>query len=160
MSTATSTAGGKPEGLKKQVAKLLCIYACMPRDVIAVLARVIAGLVFWKSGQTKVEGFSIKQQTFFLFEHEYQVPLIPPDIAAYMATFAEHVFPVLLWLGLATRLSATALLAMTLVIQTFVYPEAYVTHGLWAVALLYLMKEGAGRLSLDYPIRRKYLGDH
>ena len=126
------------------------LFEFIPNDVIALLARIIVGLVFWKSGQTKVEGFEIKAKTFALFKDIYKVPFVPPDIAAYMATIAEHVFPVLLWLGLATRISAAALLIMTLVIQTFVFPNAYVTHGLWAVALLYLMTHGAGVISLDH----------
>jgi putative oxidoreductase len=90
----------------------------------------------------------------YLFEKTYKVPVIPPEIAAYMAATAEHIFPLLLWAGLATRLSATALLMMTLVIQIFVYPNAYVTHGLWAIGLLYLMKYGPGRLSLDHLISK------
>lgn len=130
--------------------KVMCVYGCIiPQDVIAVLSRFILGTVFWLSGRTKVDGFELRSTTFYLFENTYKVPVIPPEIAAYMVTAAEHVFPLLLWAGLATRFSATALLLMTLVIQLFVYPEAYVTHGLWAIGLLYLMKYGPGRLSLD-----------
>lgn len=124
--------------------------------IAQLLARLVIAWVFWRSGRTKVEGFALKDSTFFLFEHEYQVPLLSPELAAYMATFAEHLFPVLLILGLATRFSALALLGMTLVIQLFVYPEAWVTHGLWAVALLLLMARGAGVLSLDALIRQRY----
>jgi len=124
--------------------------------IAQLLARLVIAWVFWSSGRTKVDGFALKDSTFFLFEHEYQVPLLAPELAAYMATFAEHLFPVLLILGLATRFSALALLGMTLVIQLFVYPEAWVTHGLWAVALLLLMARGAGVLSLDALIRRRY----
>ena len=128
--------------------------ALMP--IIQLLARLVIAAVFWNSGRTKVEGLALKDSTFFLFEHEYQVPLLPPELAAYMATFAEHLFPVLLILGLATRFSALALLGMTLVIQLFVYPQAWVTHGLWAVGLLLLMARGAGMLSLDEVVRRRY----
>ena len=74
---------------------------------------------------------------------------LPPELAAQMATVAEHVFPVLLVLGLCTRLSALALLGMTLVIQVFVYPLGWPTHLLWGALLLYLVRFGAGPLSLD-----------
>ncbi|MEN0106037.1 MAG: DoxX family protein, partial [Pseudomonas sp.] len=86
---------------------------------------------------------------------EYNLPLIPPEAAAYMATFCEHVFPVLILLGLATRFSALALLGMTLTIQLFVYPDAYPTHGTWAAVLLYLMARGPGVLSIDHLLARR-----
>jgi putative oxidoreductase len=85
----------------------------------------------------------------FLFEQEYKVPLLSPWLAALLAQLAEHVFPVLIILGLATRFSALALLGMTLVIQIFVYPNAYVTHATWAAILLMLIKFGPGLVSID-----------
>ena len=106
--------------------------------------------MFWLSARTKVEGFSIKDQTFFLFEHVYGLPLIPPVWAAAAATLAEHILPVLLILGLLSRISALGLLIMTAVIQIFVFPAAWVTHGLWAVTLLVVLTHGPGRLSLDH----------
>lgn len=144
----------------------------LPYDLIALLARFSIAAVFWKSGQTKVEGLAIDlvtgtfqlglprlaASTVPLFAEEYQVPLLPPELAALMATVAEHVFPVLLLLGLATRFSALALLGMTLVIQIFVYPGAYPTHGVWATCLLLLIARGAGVLSLDRLIARRYGG--
>ncbi|MCH9764929.1 MAG: DoxX family protein [Alphaproteobacteria bacterium] len=137
-------------GLSAAFTMLNGLFERIPYSAVALLARGIIGLVFWNSGRTKVEGFSIRDATFALFENEYKVPLIPSDIAAYMATFAEHAFPILLWVGLASRLSAAALLAMTAVIQIFVYPSAYVTHGLWAVALLIIIIRGPGCISLDH----------
>jgi putative oxidoreductase len=107
-------------------------------------------VVFWQSARTKVDGFSIKEQTYFLFENVYALPVIPPAWAAVLATLAEHVLPVLLILGLLSRLSALGLLVMTAVIQIFVFPAAWVTHGLWAVALLVVVAHGPGRLSLDH----------
>ena len=155
MSVDAKTEAESPGGIAGLIAALIRLYEKIPGDIVAILARVIIGLVFWNSGRTKVDGFAIKDTTFFLFQEEYKVPLIPPDIAAYMATLSEHIFPILLWLGLAARFSATALLIMTLVIQTFVYPEAYVTHGLWAVALLFIMMNGPGVLSIDHLLKRR-----
>lgn len=122
----------------------------LPRDAVTLALRVFPAMVFLQSGRTKVEGLiSIKPSTYFLFENEYALPLIPPDLAAILATAAEHVLPVLLILGLFTRLSALGLLGMTAVIQVFVYPGAWITHGLWAAALLAIIAFGPGRLSLD-----------
>ncbi len=114
------------------------------------MLRIFPAVIFWQSGRTKVEGFSIKDSTWFLFEQEYALPLIPSDWAAVLAVLAEHALPVLLVLGLMTRLSALGLLVMTAVIQTFVYPEAWVTHGLWAAAFLAILRFGPGRLSADH----------
>ena len=122
----------------------------IPLALLALLARVVIGQVFFRSGLTKIDGFALRDATFFLFATEFKVPLLPPVLAAYLATTAELTMPMLLWAGFATRFAATALLGMTLVIQTFVYPDAYMTHGLWAIALLLLMKYGAGALSIDH----------
>ena len=131
----------------------------IPYWFVALSARVFPAAVFWYSGRTKVEGwnpFALKESTFFLFENEYQVPLLPPELAAYLATFAEHFFPVLLVLGLATRYAALALLGMTAVIQIFVYPLAWPTHGVWAACFLLLIARGPGAVSLDYLVARRW----
>ncbi|OOY20021.1 MULTISPECIES: DoxX family protein [Thioclava] len=120
-----------------------------PEEIVLIGARLFPAMVFWMSGRTKVEGFMIKDSTFTLFQYEYDLPVIPHEWAAVLATFAEHFFPLLLIFGLCSRLAALALLAMTLVIQIFVYPGAWVTHGLWAIALLTVLMKGPGRLSLD-----------
>lgn len=121
-----------------------------PHAALALVHRIAVAAIFWQSGRTKVEGtFQITDGTYQLFREEYRVPLLSPEWAAPMATVAEHVFPVLLVLGLATRLSALALLGMTAVIQVFVYPDAWPTHLAWAGLLLYLLGRGAGPLSLD-----------
>lgn len=104
--------------------------------------------------RTKVEGWlTVTDGTYTLFRDEYKLPLIPVEIAAHAAVWAEHLFPLLLLLGLFTRLSALALLGMTLVIQLFVYPDAWPTHLSWAGLLLYLVGRGAGTLSLDRLLR-------
>lgn len=124
----------------------------IPDALVALMLRVFPALVFWQSGQTKVEGFWIKDSTWFLFEHEYALPIIPYQAAAVMATVAEHLLPVLLILGLFTRLSALGLVAMTAVIQIFVYPDAWMTHGLWAAPLLAVVARGPGRWSVDHAL--------
>lgn len=122
----------------------------LPVSVVALALRLGVAAPFFLSGRTKVEGWlTLKDTTFFLFQEDFRLPLIPPDIAAYMATYAEHLFPVLIVLGLMTRLSALGLLTMTLVIQLFVFPTGWPTHLLWAGPLVYLLANGPGRLSLD-----------
>ncbi|AUH32959.1 DoxX family protein [Paracoccus tegillarcae] len=122
----------------------------IPYSLVALAARVFPAAVFWQSGRTKVDGlFTISDSTFFLFREEYALPLIPSDLAARLGTLAEHLFPILLVLGLMTRLSALALLVMTAVIQIFVYPAAWPTHGIWAACFLLLLAYGPGNWSMD-----------
>lgn len=141
----------------------------IPNSLIAFVARFSIAAVFWNSGQTKIEGLVINlvngefslgwprlsESAVALFQDEYKLPLIPPELAAPMAAFAEHLFPLLILVGLATRFSALALLGMTAVIQIFVYPGAYATHGTWAALLLYLIANGPGRLSIDHLLHRR-----
>ena len=123
----------------------------IPYSLVALVARFAVASVFWRSGETKVDGFfHIKDNTFYLFREEYKVPLLPPDLAAYMATTAEHVFPVLLIIGLASRLSALGLMVMTAVIQLFVYPDGWPDHILWFALLLLILARGPGAISLDH----------
>jgi putative oxidoreductase len=122
----------------------------VPYGFVALVSRFAIASVFWRSGQTKVQGFHIREETFDLFREEYKVPVLPPDVAAYMSTIAEHVFPVLLVLGFASRLSATGLLFMTLVIQLFVYPSGWPDHILWLSILLTIIARGPGSISLDH----------
>lgn len=118
--------------------------------LLALCARVAIGAIFFLSGRTKVDGFlTVNDTAYTLFREDYKVPLLPPDFAAHLATYAEHLFPVLLVLGLFTRLSALGLLGMTAVIQIFVYPGAWPTHLSWAALMLYLIGRGAGPVSLD-----------
>ncbi len=124
----------------------------IPYSVIALAARVAVADVFWRSGQTKVNGFSIREETFYLFREEYKVPLLPPDLAAYLSTIGEHVFPVLLVLGFASRLSALGLFGMTMVIQLFVVPGGWPEHILWLSLLTLIIARGPGAISLDHLI--------
>jgi putative oxidoreductase len=126
----------------------------LPNSVLLLVQRLGVAAVFFQSGRTKVEGlFTIPDTTVELFRSEYALPLLQPELAAYLAAGAEHLFPVLLVLGLFTRLSAVALLGMTLVIQTFVYPDAWPTHLSWAGLMLPLIALGGGRWSLDRLLR-------
>lgn len=119
-------------------------------NVLTLVARVAIAAIFFLSGRTKVSGFlDIKDSTYVLFQEEYHLPLVPPDLAAHLATYAEHFFPLLLILGLFTRGAALALLGMTTVIEIFVYPDAWPTHLSWAGLLLLLIARGGGAWSLD-----------
>ncbi|MBK1645863.1 hypothetical protein CKO25_14620 [Thiocapsa imhoffii] len=143
--------------------------ARIPEDLIALLGRFSIAAVFWKSGQTKIEGFAVdlvegrvqlgwprlSESAVALFEYEYRLPLISPELGAILAALGEHVLPALLLLGLGTRFAALGLLVMTAVIQFLVYPGAYAIHGVWAAVLLYLMARGPGRLSLDQLMGRQ-----
>lgn len=154
------------EGLARLPSLLAGVRGCMeavPNSAVALLARFSLAAVFWKSGQTKVEGLAVdlvegqfqwgwprlSGNAVALFREEYRLPLLSPEWGAWLAATGEHVLPMLLLIGLATRWSALGLLVMTLVIQLLVYPGAYPTHGTWAAVLLYLMAHGPGVLSLD-----------
>jgi putative oxidoreductase len=143
-------------GLAGFVARINALMAAIPYSLVALIARVSIAAVFWRSGQTKLDGWHISNSAILLFKDEYKLPLIDPALAAYLATVAEHFFPVLLVLGFATRFAALALLIMTLVIEIFVYPDAWPTHGTWAACLLILMSQGPGKVSLDYLIAQRY----
>lgn len=124
--------------------------ARVPDALLLLLARLAVAAVFFLSGRTKVEGWlTITDGTYELFRTDYALPLIPPELAAHAATYAEHLFPILLVLGLFTRPAALALLGMTAVIQLLVYPDAWPTHLTWAALLLPLVVRGGGRWSLD-----------
>lgn len=167
--TATATAGPVVK-MAQLLRAVIATFERIPHSAIALLARFSIAVTFWTSGQTKIEGLvldpiggnvalgwpRLSENAVELFRSEYALPVIPPELAAYLAATAEHVLPLLLLLGLATRLSAFALLLMTLVIQVFVYPLAYPTHALWAALLLYLMARGPGAASLDHLLARRF----
>lgn len=122
----------------------------IPMDIILLAVRIGVAMIFLKSGMTKTsEGLTLADQTFILFEYEYALPIIPHDIAAYLATYAEHILPIMLIIGLGGRLAALGLLGMTAVIQIFVYPNLWDIHLFWAGALLLLIAKGPGLLSVD-----------
>lgn len=122
----------------------------LPPSLLLLIQRLGIASIFFLSGRTKVSGLlTITGGTYDLFRTDYRLPLVPPEIAAHAATYSEHLFPILLILGLGTRFAAFALLGMTTVIELFVYPDAWPTHLSWAGLLLPLIAMGGGRWSLD-----------
>ncbi len=161
---ANATFGG---GLAGLINWAIGLCEKVPYWLIALIGRISVAGVFWKSGQTKIEGFVVNIATgeislglpklsgsaVMLFQEEYKMPW--PELMAPFAALAEHLFPFLIVIGLATRFSAIALLIMTLVIQIFVYPSAYPTHGVWATIFLMLTAYGPGTFSIDHLIKSK-----
>lgn len=137
--------------------RAIMLLNAIPQDVISLAARIFAAAIFWQSGQTKLEGWRVSDSAIALFREEYRLPLLDPVWAAHLAALGEHLFPFLLILGFASRFAALALLGMTAVIQIFVYPDAWPTHGIWAVALLLIAARGPGRWSLDHLLARLML---
>lgn len=131
------------------IGKATAMFERIPGDLIAIIARIGIATTFLRSGLLKLDGWS-NGNTLALFTYEYKLPLIPPEIAAYMATAFELSMPVFILAGFFTRFATLVLLCMTLTIEIFVYPNAFDTHGVWAASLLYLMKYGPGILSVDY----------
>jgi putative oxidoreductase len=140
-----------PTGFGQLGRAVIARIEAVPLAVPELVLRLGVALAFWRSGNAKIASW---ESTLQLFANEYRVPLLPPELAAWLATAVELTTPILLLLGLATRLSAAAMLAMTLVIQLFVYPESYPDHLLWAGPLLYLILRGPGACSIDHLIRR------
>ncbi len=124
----------------------------VPLSLLQLLMRVAIGSVFFNAGLLKYRSWEI---TLLLFRDEYKVPLFDPTLMARMATFNELTFSTLLFLGLATRLATVPFLGMIVVIQTFVYPNAWIEHLVWTSILLVLLTRGGGALSVDHLIARR-----
>ena len=147
MTTSVAPAWRAPFELLARIAR-----KALPLDLLLLVQRFGIAAVFFMSGRTKVaEGswLTIDDSAFELFRTDYHLPFISPVPATYAATTAEHLFPILLVLGLFTRVSAGGLFVMTAVIEVFVYPDAWPTHLSWAGLLLPLIAFGGGKLSLD-----------
>jgi putative oxidoreductase len=156
MTETAPAAAASASGVVGMVQRLVATLNRIPYWFIALCARVFPAAVFWQSGQTKVAGFHLKPSAVALFQNEYQLPVIDPATAAYLSAIGEHVLPVLLVLGLATRFAALGLLFMTAVIEIFVYPLAWPTHGVWATCFVLLIARGPGEVSLDALIARRF----
>jgi len=168
--TAPRTApADAPTGFAGLIDACIGLMSHIPHSLIALIGRFAVAGVFWRSGQTKVEGLSIdlvegnfqlgwprlSANAVDLFREEFQLPVLPPELGALLAATGEHLLPLLLLVGLGTRFAALGLLVMTLVIQLLVYPGAWAVHGTWAAVLLWLMMRGAGAVSLDHLIERR-----
>ena len=144
--------------LARTICAAIALLDKIPQSLISLAARIFPAAVFWRSGQTKIEGFHVTENAVALFKDEYALPLIDPALAANIAAFAEHFFPFLLVIGLASRLAALALLTMTAVIEIFVYPDAWPIHGVWATCFLVVIARGPGVFSLDHLLMRRWSG--
>lgn len=161
-SNDSSRSGPRPasNSVMEAVNGVIYLMEQVPMSLILLLARIGVGTVFIVSAQTKVVEWSLLDaltfnltlgdNTFMLFEYEYALPILPFKLAAYMATYAESLLPLLLFIGLFTRLAALALLGMTLVIQIFVYPGHWPEHAFWAASLLLIMAKGPGMASIEH----------
>ena len=152
MTTLTATATvpvPAPTFIETLVARL----ERFPMSVLLLLIRVGVGMVFFKAGLLKYQSWEF---TVLLFRDEYKVPLLAPELAARMAMVQELTLPILLFLGLGARLATLPLFGMLIVIQTFVYPNAWADHLFWAGALALILTRGAGAISLDHLIARRF----
>ena len=137
----------------QRLAGLIRVFERVPYSLLAIPLRLAVAEVFWSSGTTKLADWGATLQ---LFEDDYKVPLLPPDLAAHLGAAIELSTPVLLVLGLATRPAALVLLGMTTIIEVFVYPMAWPTHIQWAAMLLVLLCRGAGTVSIDHWLWRRF----
>jgi putative oxidoreductase len=126
-----------------------------PEAIMLLFVRVTLAGIFWRSGRTKVEEGSwltVSENTLYQFTDDpfNKLPLLPHEFAAYLTTYLEHALPILLVAGLFTRLSACALLGMTVTIQLWIFPDAWwPVHSLWAALTLVLIMRGGGTVSID-----------
>lgn len=143
-----------PHVIDNRVARLVRWFDRVPYTLLAIPLRLAVATIFWNSAMTKLANWDTAIE---LFREEYKLPFLPPELAAYAAVSIELAAPVLLLLGLATRPVALVLLGMTTVIELFVYPQAWPTHIQWVAMLLVLLCRGAGNLSLDYLLRKRWM---
>ena len=142
-----------PPNLLGRVRQVYDQLGLLPLSLIQLMARVGLAMIFWRSGQAKIANWDLTLQ---LFANEYKVPILPPEIAAPMAAAVELSTPVLLVLGLFTRLATLPMIGMTLVIQIFVYPMSWVDHLIWMALLLLLLSRGPGVFSLDHLAKKAF----
>jgi putative oxidoreductase len=140
---------------RERVTAVIAALERFPLSILQFIFRFSIGSVFWNAGLTKIMSW---QTTVVLFRDEYRVPILPPEIAADLATAIELSCPILLVLGLGARLATLPMLAQTLVIEVFVYPEDWIEHLMWVAMLLFILSRGPGVISVDRWIRRAVLG--
>jgi putative oxidoreductase len=174
MTTASPVSAPPARGLGGVVAAAVAALSRIPESLVLLMARIAVAHAFWVSGQTKVSGptvplnlgfvdlsfivpTGIKPATYYLFETQYSGVPLPPAVGAMISSVAETLLPIALVIGLGARFAALGLLIMTLVIQIYVFPDAWWTvHVYWATLLILIMARGAGAISIDYLIRRRY----
>ncbi len=147
------TVAGSTRSPPALIGRVIRMLDAVPYTVLALPLRAAVAVIFWNSAMAKLANWDT---AIALFTDEYQVPLLPPELAAYMAASIELTTPILLVLGLFTRAAALVLLGMTTVIELFVYPLAWPTHIQWAAMLLILLCRGPGELSIDHLLRRRF----
>jgi putative oxidoreductase len=155
MNTSVSSASSANAGIIDTIERVIGWLERVPYSLLALPLRFAVATVFWNSGMTKLANWDATLQ---LFEDEYNVPLLPPDLAAHLAAAIELTTPVLLVLGFLTRPAALVLLGMTTIIEVFVYPQAWPTHIQWAAMLLVLLCRGAGSFSVDHLLGQRLGG--
>jgi putative oxidoreductase len=141
----------------KLAADIIAQLERFPPSILQFLFRFSIAYTFWNAGIVKIQSW---QPTVALFANEYRVPILPPELAAMLAAAVELTCPVLLVFGLATRLATLPMLGMTIVIQTFVYPDLWHIHLLWATILVFILTKGPGAISLDHIIAKALLQQH
>ncbi|HEV2040867.1 MAG TPA: DoxX family protein [Casimicrobiaceae bacterium] len=151
--TAPTAPTSSPSPALILVGRLLGWLDAVPYTILAIPLRLAVATVFWNSGTAKLANWDTALE---LFSEEYKVPLLPPEVAAYLAVSIELITPVLLVLGLMTRPAAAILLGMVTFIEIFIYPQAWPTHIQWAAMLLVLLCRGPGALSLDHQLQRRF----
>ncbi|HXV23912.1 MAG TPA: DoxX family protein [Alphaproteobacteria bacterium] len=142
----SQTVDARSHGLAHRIERIRDALEATPLSIVQLLARIGVAAVFFKSGMTKIASWEF---TLMLFREEYRVPLLPPELAAPLATATELSMPVLLALGLFARLATLPLLGMVVVIQLFVYPQSWAEHLTWTALLLLILTRGPGSISLD-----------
>jgi putative oxidoreductase len=152
MNTSGSAAASGNAGVLGAIERVIGWLESVPYSLLALPLRFAVATVFWNSATTKLANWDATLQ---LFEDEYKVPLLPPDIAAHLGAAIELSTPVLLLLGFLTRPAALVLLGMTTIIEVFVYPQAWPTHIQWAAMLLVLLCRGGGTFSVDHWLRQR-----
>ena len=150
---STAAAGSVVATLRQRFVAARSLLERLPFSLLQLAMRIAVGFVFFNSGLLKARSFQFAVK---LFEDEYRLPILPPELAARLAMSVEIVVPLFLYVGLATRLATLPLLGMVIVIQVLVYPQAWVEHLLWASVLLLILTRGPGMFSLDYLIERGF----
>ncbi len=122
-------------------------------SALQLLFRLWMAKIFWDSGMQKIGGWGT---TVALFKDLYQVPVLPPEVAAYLAVSVELAAPVLLLFGIATRFAAIPMLGMALTIQFLVTDFYRVEHYYWMMLLISLIVRGPGLVSVDHWVRKHF----